>query len=138
APWYRNLYRYGMETPFAFRSPDEMSCLPNRGGSDKRLFLLNHFVTAGGGLRLDAGVVNSRQRVLERAHACERQRGRPVNFIAVDYATIGDALGAVNELNAERRQDDARAPVERTPGRLPEPAEARRRGGAPRRRAASR
>ncbi|MFG2681493.1 hypothetical protein [Streptomyces sp. NPDC048392] len=118
APWYRNLYRYGMETPFAFRSPDEMSCVPNRGGSDKRLFLLNHFVTANGGLRLDAGVVNSRQRVLERAHNCERQRGRPVNFIAVDYATIGDALGAVDELNAERLKDDDRVPVERSPGRI--------------------
>ncbi|WP_121750552.1 PI-PLC domain-containing protein [Streptomyces sp. E2N166] len=118
APWYRNLYRYGMETPFAFRSPDEMSCLPNRGGADKRLFLLNHFVTAGGGLRLDAGLVNSRQRVLERAHTCERQRGRPVNFIAVDYATIGDALGAVAELNAERLADDSRFPVGRSPDRL--------------------
>ncbi|AKZ54098.1 putative integral membrane protein [Streptomyces ambofaciens ATCC 23877] len=119
APWYRNFYRYGMETPFAFRSPDEMSCLPNRGGTDKRLFLLNHFVTAGGGRRLDAGLVNSRQRVLERAHNCERRRGRPVNFVAVDYATIGDALGAVEELNAERRRDDSRFPVGRSPGRLP-------------------
>ncbi|MEV8294324.1 hypothetical protein ACFVOO_15030 [Streptomyces rochei] len=118
APWYRNFYRYGMETPFAFRSPDEMSCLPNRGGTDKRLFLLNHFVTAGGGRRLDAGTVNARERVLERAHTCERRRGRPVNFIAVDYATIGDALGAVEELNAERREEDGRFPVERSPDRL--------------------
>ncbi|MDT0610374.1 PI-PLC domain-containing protein [Streptomyces lancefieldiae] len=115
APWYRNLYRYGMETPFAFRSPDEMTCLPNRGGTDKRLFLMNHFVTAGGGVRLDAGVVNSRARVLERARACERQRGRPVNFVAVDYATVGDALGAVEQLNAERLQDDSRFPVRRSP-----------------------
>ncbi|MFD8902790.1 hypothetical protein [Streptomyces ardesiacus] len=139
APWYRNLYRYAMETPFAFRSPDQMTCLPHRGGSDRRLFLLNHFVTAGGGLRLDAGVVNSRQRVLERAHTCERQRGRPVNFIAVDYATIGDALGAVNELNAERLEHDGpRAPAERSPGRLEGAAETRRHGGAPRRRAACR
>ncbi|MEV8311997.1 hypothetical protein AB0P36_32970 [Streptomyces flavidovirens] len=42
APWYRNFYRYGMETPFGFRSPEEMTCLPNRGGTGKRLFLLNH------------------------------------------------------------------------------------------------
>ncbi|WP_395575186.1 hypothetical protein [Streptomyces sp. BK79] len=124
APWYRNFYRYGMETPFAFRSPDEMSCLPNRGGTDKRLFLLNHFVTAGGGRRLDAGLVNSRQRVLERAHACEQRRGRPVNFVAVDYATIGDALGAVDELNAERRRDDGRFPVGRSPDRLGDAARA--------------
>ncbi|MGW8064281.1 hypothetical protein ACVV2G_18915 [Streptomyces ziwulingensis] len=119
APWYRNFYRYGMETPFAFRSPDEMSCLPNRGGTGKRLFLLNHFVTAGGGRRLDAGVVNARQRVLERAHTCEQRRGRPVNFVAVDYATIGDALGAVDDLNAERRRDESRFPVGRSPDGLP-------------------
>ncbi|MEU3255124.1 PI-PLC domain-containing protein [Streptomyces sp. NPDC006997] len=102
APWYRNFYRYGMETPFAVRSPDAMTCEPNRGGTDKRLFLLNHFVTSGGGRRLDAGVVNSRQRVLDRAHACERQRGRPVTFIAVDYVTVGEARAAVHALNAER------------------------------------
>ncbi|WP_237532601.1 hypothetical protein [Streptomyces sp. SID8352] len=102
APWYRNFYRYGMETPFAFRSPDEMTCLPHRGGTGRRLFLLNHFVTAGGGRRLDAGTVNSRQRVLERVRGCEQQRGAPVNFVAVDYATVGDALGAVHDINAER------------------------------------
>ncbi|MET9773963.1 PI-PLC domain-containing protein [Streptomyces sp. NPDC006367] len=116
APWYRNFYRYGMETPFAFRSPGEMTCLPNRGGTDKRLFLLNHFVTAGGGRRLDAGTVNSRQAVLERVHDCERRRNRPVNFVAVDYATIGDARGAVDDLNAERLEDDPRFPAKRSPG----------------------
>ncbi|WP_180686689.1 PI-PLC domain-containing protein [Streptomyces gossypiisoli] len=105
APWYRNFYRYGMETPFAFRGPEEMTCAPNRGGTGKRLFLLNHFVTADGGRRLDAGTVNSHDHVLNRAHTCERQRGRPVNFVAVDYATIGDARAAVHTLNTERLQD---------------------------------
>ncbi|MEU9336150.1 PI-PLC domain-containing protein [Streptomyces sp. NPDC048290] len=104
APWYRNFYQYAMETPFAFRSPAEMSCAPNRGGTDRRLFLLNHFVTVDGGSRLDAGEVNARQFVIDRARACARERGRPVNFVAVDYATIGDAQGAVEELNA--RADD--------------------------------
>ncbi|WP_103532931.1 PI-PLC domain-containing protein [Streptomyces sp. SM11] len=102
APWYRNFYRYGMETPFAFRSPSEMTCAPHRGGTGKRLFLLNHFITNAGGSRLDAGRVNTRDRVLERARACEAERGSPVTFIAVDYTTVGDALGAVNELNSRR------------------------------------
>jgi hypothetical protein len=102
ASWYRNFYRYGMETPFAFRSPQEMTCVPNRGGTGKRLFLLNHFITNNGGSRLDAGKVNARRYVLDRAHACEHDRGRPVNFIAVDYTTIGDVQGAVDELNANR------------------------------------
>lgn len=102
APWYRNFYRYGMETPFAFRTPADMTCAPNRGGEDKRLFLMNHFITNSGGSRLDAGRINARDFVLDRARACERTRGRPVNLVAVDYATIGDALGAVRVLNDER------------------------------------
>jgi hypothetical protein len=104
APWYRNFYRYGMETPFAFRSPSEMTCAPHRGGTGKRLFLLNHFITNAGGSRLDAGRVNARDWVLERTRACEAERGSPVTFIAVDYSTVGDALGAVNELNSRRAQ----------------------------------
>ncbi|MFJ2770563.1 hypothetical protein [Streptomyces sp. NPDC087300] len=102
APWYRNFYRYGMETPFAFKKPAEMSCVPHRGGDDKRLFLLNHFITDAGGSRLDAAVVNTRQFILDRVRRCEAERGRPVNFVAVDFATIGDALGAVDALNTER------------------------------------
>ncbi|MFF1838400.1 hypothetical protein ACFVXE_29975 [Streptomyces sp. NPDC058231] len=102
APWYRNFYRYGMETPFSFRSPEQMSCVPHRGGTGKRLFLLNHFITVAGGSRLDAGKVNARAWVLDRARRCERQRGGPVNFVAVDYTTIGDARGAVDTLNTER------------------------------------
>lgn len=102
APWYRNFYRYGMETPFAFRSPGTMSCVPHRGGTGKRLFLLNHFITVAGGSRLDAGRINARDWVLDRAHRCERERGSPVNFVAVDYTTIGDVRGAVAALNEER------------------------------------
>ncbi|MFF0506708.1 hypothetical protein ACFYUH_24300 [Streptomyces fimicarius] len=106
APWYRNFYRYGMETPFAFRSPSEMTCAPHRGGTGKQLFLLNHFITNAGGSRLDAGRVNARDWVLERTRACEAERGSPVTFIAVDYTTVGDALGAVNELNSRRADAD--------------------------------
>ncbi|MCI4042163.1 hypothetical protein [Streptomyces sp. TRM75563] len=106
APWYRNFYRYGMETPFAFRNPSEMTCAPHRGGTGKQLFLLNHFITNAGGSRLDAGRVNARDWVLERTRACEAERGSPVTFIAVDYTTVGDALGAVNELNSRRADAD--------------------------------
>ncbi|MET8826900.1 hypothetical protein ABZX40_04620 [Streptomyces sp. NPDC004610] len=87
------------------RPDPEMSCAPHRGGADKRLFLLNHFVTIDGGSRPDAGEVNAGQFVIGRALACERERGRPVNFVAVDYATLGDAQGGVAALN-ERDGDD--------------------------------
>jgi hypothetical protein len=102
APWYRNFYKYGMETPFSASSPTDLTCEPFRGGVGKRLFLLNNFITTSGGSRLDAATVNARRSLLARVHRCETQRGHPVNFVAVDYATIGDALGAVDALNAER------------------------------------
>lgn len=103
APWYRNFYAYAMETPYAYASPAEMTCEPNRGGVDKRLFLLNNFITSTGGSRIDAGRVNSRPFLLDRARRCERERGSPVNFIAVDFATVGDARGAVDVLNITRK-----------------------------------
>ncbi|NLU75954.1 hypothetical protein HCC61_25435 [Streptomyces sp. HNM0575] len=102
APWYRGFYRYGMETPYDFRDPRSMSCAPNRGGTGKRLFLLNHFITDAGGSRLDAGEVNSKDLVLDRARRCGIQRGHPVNFVAVDFANLGDARGAVAAINAAR------------------------------------
>ncbi|OEV10868.1 hypothetical protein AN218_15590, partial [Streptomyces nanshensis] len=95
ASWFRGFYRYGMETPYDVRDPGEMSCGPYRGGTGKRLFLLNHFVTNAGGSRLDAGRVNAKGFVVDRARRCGVQRGRPVNFIAVDYANLGDVAGAV-------------------------------------------
>jgi hypothetical protein len=102
APWYRNFYKYGMETPFSVSSPADLTCEPFRGGVGKRLFLLNNFITISGGSRLDAAAVNGRGFLLDRVHRCEAERGHAVNFIAVDYATIGDALGAVDALNTER------------------------------------
>jgi hypothetical protein len=102
APWYRNFYKYGMETPFSVSSPANLTCEPFRGGIGKRLFLLNNFITVSGGSRVDAATVNARKFLLDRVHQCETQCGHAVNFVAVDYATIGDARGAVDALNAER------------------------------------
>ncbi|AXK37844.1 hypothetical protein DVA86_32995 [Streptomyces armeniacus] len=102
APWYRNFYRYGMETPYAFKNPGEMTCVPNRGDNDKRLFLMNHFITHGGGSRIDAGEINARDFVRDRARRCEAERGRPVNFVAVDFANLGSARAAVDALNEAR------------------------------------
>ena len=100
--WFRGFYKYGMETPYDFRDPGKMSCAPNRGGRGKRLFLLNHFITDAGGSRLDAGEVNAKDFVLDRARRCAAERGRPVNFVAVDFANVGDARGAVAAINAAR------------------------------------
>ncbi|WP_164495769.1 hypothetical protein [Streptomyces sp. ADI95-16] len=116
-PRYRNFYRYAMETPFSYASPQLMNCAEHRGGSGKRLFLMNNFVTDSGGSRPAAARVNTSSFILDRARRCRAQRGRPVNFIAVDYVTIGDALNAVDALNAARGQDpeEERAAEEQAP-----------------------
>ena len=37
-----------------------------------------------------------------RAHGCARERGMPVNMIAVDFYDQGDVIDAVKQLNDER------------------------------------
>ncbi|MGW2207412.1 hypothetical protein [Streptomyces sp. NPDC001774] len=100
--WYRNFYRYGMENNYSYTRPEDINCLPNRGGTGKELFLMNNFITSGGGSRTDAGIVNSRDWILKHARECEEERKRPVNFVAVDYVNIGQALEAVHDLNRDR------------------------------------
>ena len=97
--WYSPLYRYAMETPFTFRSATAFSCAPKRGGTGKRLFVMNHFITRAAPSRSDAAVVNARAAIVARARRCERSRGRLPNFVQVDFATLGDVNGAIDKLN---------------------------------------
>ncbi len=109
--WYGNVYRYAMETPYDHPSPARMSCAPNRGDTGKRLFLMNHWITRGTGSRADAGIVNQRDFILQRARRCERLRKHMVNIVAVDFTTIGDVVGAVETLNDVKPS----APTRRAP-----------------------
>jgi hypothetical protein len=43
--------------------------------------------------------VNSHEVIVERARACERERGLMPNYIAVDFYGLGDLMGAVDTLN---------------------------------------
>ncbi|MDQ1433109.1 MAG: hypothetical protein QOF40_3711 [Actinomycetota bacterium] len=100
--WYSPLYRYAMETPFTFRNPGAFSCAPNRGGTSKRLFVMNHFITRAAPSRNDAAVVNARDAIVSRARRCARLRDRSPNFVQVDFSTLGDVHGAIDELNRIR------------------------------------
>jgi hypothetical protein len=97
--WYAPLYRYAMETPYSFASPADFSCVPNRGRTGKRLFVLNNFITRAAPSRNDAAVVNARSAIVNRARRCAAQRGHAPNFINVDFSTLGDLTGAVDTLN---------------------------------------
>jgi len=43
--------------------------------------------------------VNTREALLSRARECARVRGMTPNVIAVDFAGVGDLIGAVRVLN---------------------------------------
>jgi hypothetical protein len=109
APWYQLAYqRLTQETPFSFGTPADLtapsgldaSCRPNRGRDDAPLFLLNHWVNTDPAPRpSNAAIVNAREPLLARARACERERGRRVNRVAVDFYSRGDLFEVVDALN---------------------------------------
>jgi hypothetical protein len=97
--WYAPLYRYAMETPYTFTSASQFSCKKNRGGTGKGLFVMNNFITRAAPSRNDAAAVNGRAALVDRARRCAAQRHHVVNFVQVDFSTLGDVNGAVNRLN---------------------------------------
>jgi hypothetical protein len=103
-PWYRPQFKLVQDTPFGFRSVDELkaraSCDPNRGPSDAALFLLNHWVdTPPANKPTNAAKVNAYDVLLARARRCERERKRLPNLLAVDFYESGDLLRAADTLN---------------------------------------
>jgi hypothetical protein len=103
APWLQNFYEYGEETPFSFASPDAMtgpsSCVPHRGGTERTLFLLNHFVTPASGSRKASAQANSAEFLRQRIKDCEAVRHKLPTIIAVDFASLGQAQVVVDQLN---------------------------------------
>jgi hypothetical protein len=97
--WYLNMWDYTQETPYAFKSPDGMSCEPNRGGTDKPLFLLNHWIDRVSPDRVDAARINAYDFLLKRSEQCADERGKMPNYIAVNFSVIGDVIPVVNQLN---------------------------------------
>ena len=97
--WYAKLYRYAMETPYTFTSASEFSCAPNRGGTGRRLFVMNHFITRSAPSRNDAAAVNASAAIVRRARSCAATRGHLPTFVNVDFSTLGDLTGAVDTLN---------------------------------------
>ena len=98
-PWYHQAYENMQETPFLFRSPEELSCAENRGPADAPLFLMNHWISRLTPDRAAAAQVNQRDVLVDRARRCGIERGLLPNYLAVDFFGIGDVTGAVDVLN---------------------------------------
>jgi hypothetical protein len=97
--WLRPAFATIQDTPFGFPTVAAMSCTPNRGPASAPLFLINHWISNEAPDRSTAAIVNARDFIIQRAHECTAQRRRLPTFIAVDFSTIGDVTGAVDELN---------------------------------------
>jgi hypothetical protein len=99
-PWMPAAYDVTEETPYEFASPDDFSCAPNRGGTGKPLFLVNHWIREPGHKPLDdAAVVNSRDALTDRIAQCRQVRDRQPGILAVDFVDVGDLFAVVGDLN---------------------------------------
>ncbi len=97
--WYHDARQLIQDTEYHVRTVAALDCDLKRGGAKADLFLLNHWIQREAPDRADAVDINQRTVIVNRAHACADQRGRLPNFIAVNFFTIGDVVGAVDELN---------------------------------------
>ncbi len=99
-PWYHPAFEVCQETPYHFPSPDDFTCVPNRGGDTGSLMLMNHWVTTPPtSLPSIAARVNAHDFLMERVETFRKERGRTPNIIAVDFYKTGDLIEVVRELN---------------------------------------
>jgi hypothetical protein len=96
------------DTPYQFPAPEDFNCTHNRGDPEASLLLMNHWVSRPNHApdRATAVEVNSDDFIVERARACEQERGLMVNYIAVDFYSLGDLTGAVDTLNGVPGRSD--------------------------------
>ena len=63
------------ETPFTFTAIDDFNCNPNRGGTGKDFFILNHWLRPDGPPDpVAAGSVNSQKTLTHRMQQCITER----------------------------------------------------------------
>ncbi len=98
-PWFHAAYALAQETPYAFTSPDDLSCAPNRGEADAQLFLVNHWIEDITPSPGDAAVLNARDVLLPRLRECAAERGLTPNLVAVNFYLEGDLFEVIDELN---------------------------------------
>lgn len=107
-PWYYDGFTLTQETPFGFRSLDQLgdlaSCDENRGLSDSPLFQLNHWVTTDPPTPSVAALANDYDTLFDRAIRCGQARSLVPNLVAVDFYEQGDLFAVVDTLNGVRTE----------------------------------
>jgi len=98
--WYHPVFDLVQDTPLGARKASEFSCAPNRGDSDRPLFMLNHWIDRFPPPLRENRRASTRAALLERVSRCETLRARRVNLVAVDYFDTGAIVEVARELNA--------------------------------------
>ncbi len=111
-PWYHQAFELLQETPYTFHDPSEFSNRPNRGGTSAPLLLMNHWIESTPSPKpSNAAIVNAYDFLLARARACERERGRKPNLLAVDFYGVGDLIAVARTLNGIERSESLAVPA---------------------------
>jgi hypothetical protein len=115
-PWLLGAYDVSQETPFTFTSIPQFNCNPNRGGTDKSFFIVNHWLRPNGPPDpVEAAKVNSQKTLTARLQNCIATRGQLPNALAVDFTGVGDLYKTVRHFNAAiARQSGVTAIVNKT------------------------
>lgn len=98
-PWYHHMIGILQETPYKFRTPEEFSNIPNRGGTTGSLLLMNNFIESMPPVPTKAEPVNAYDFLVKRGRNCIRDRGMVPTLIAVDFYRTGDLFKACRTLN---------------------------------------
>jgi hypothetical protein len=99
-PFLAKTYGLYQETPFTFTAIKDFDCAPNRGGTNKPLLLVNHWLRPDGPPDpVEAGKVNSRKTLTARFKQCIAARAQLPNAFAVDFTAIGDLYKSVDRFN---------------------------------------
>jgi hypothetical protein len=99
-PWMPDVYAITEETPYDWPSAEAFTCEPARGGTDKPLFLVNHWISNNSSPIANARIANTEAELERRIDQCRAERGRAPTILAVDFVDIGDVVPVVEALNA--------------------------------------
>jgi hypothetical protein len=101
--WYHAGFELTQETPYSFRSPEDLSCEPNRGLAESPIFQLNHWIERVTPSPADAENLNRYGFLLRRALQCQTERSRTPNLLAVNFYELGDVVRVADTLNGVTR-----------------------------------
>jgi hypothetical protein len=97
--WYRNAWDLFFDSPYTFKSVDEMNCELNRGDPANPLFLVNHWVADPMPSPEQAAISNTTEVLEDRIAECQEVWGRNPNLLAVDFYDQGALFDVTRHLN---------------------------------------